>query len=275
MAFNFEEVGNKFCVIRDSKQYPKDKPVFVSDDMDDVGEEGFFTTLKLKTGYFQQVPNPDTEREILYITGASGSGKSWYTKEYIKCYKKLRKKNDIYVFSALKEDETLDEVKDLKRVMVDEDLVDDQIDIEDLHNSLVIFDDIDVISKKKVREEVYNILNQCLEIGRHGRISIIITQHLPTNGQYTRRILNECHYLIYFPWSGASRQLRYLLTEYIGLDRHIIKKNKMMRSRWVCIHKNFPMFIFGQKEAYMLANDDDDEPKLKKGRGTVEEAEEA
>ena len=31
----------------------------------------------------QQVPDKETERSILYITGPSGSGKSYYTRNYI------------------------------------------------------------------------------------------------------------------------------------------------------------------------------------------------
>ena len=31
----------------------------------------------------QQIPDKETERSILYITGPSGSGKSYYTRNYI------------------------------------------------------------------------------------------------------------------------------------------------------------------------------------------------
>jgi hypothetical protein len=45
----------------------------------------------------QQIPDKETERSILYITGPSGSGKSYYTRNYILEYKKMFSKNNIYV----------------------------------------------------------------------------------------------------------------------------------------------------------------------------------
>ena len=70
---------------------------------------------------------------------------------------------------------------------------------------LCIFDDIDVISDKKIREAVYDILNQVLEIGRRYKIHCVVTNHLPANGKDTRRILNEAHTVTYFPHSSSGK----------------------------------------------------------------------
>ena len=67
---------------------------------------------------------------------------------------------------------------------------------EEFANSVMIFDDIDVISDKKIRGEVYKILNKVLEIGRHYKITALVTNHLPTNGKDTRRILTESHQVV-------------------------------------------------------------------------------
>ena len=64
----------------------------------------------------QQIPDKETERSILYITGPSGSGKSFYTKNYILEYKKIFPKNNIYIFSSLENDETLDKIPKIKRI---------------------------------------------------------------------------------------------------------------------------------------------------------------
>ena len=68
-------------------------------------------------------------------------------------------------------------------------------------------DDIDIISEKKIREAVYNILNQILEIGRHFKIHCIVTIHLPKDGKVTRRILNEAHTVTYFPHTAGGKIL--------------------------------------------------------------------
>ena len=250
--FNIDKQGKRFAVIKDNENYDK-REVCYSTDLETDG----FTQWHLGKGTFQQAPDPHTEREILYIVGASGSGKSTYAKNYIKEYKKMRKKDCIYVFSALKEDETLDEIKDLKRIKMDDSIFTDPIDVEDLANSLCIFDDIDVISNRKIRDATYDLLNQILETGRHFKISCILTNHMPTNGNFTRRILNESHFVIYFPHSGASRQMRHLLIDYLGLERNTIIKNKKLKSRFCMLHKNFPMFVMCEKDIYLLNTDDE------------------
>ena len=98
----------------------------------------------------------------MYITGRSGSGKSTYTRMYLEQYKKKYKQNQIYMFSSLKEDCSLDSVHP-KRFKIDDSLYLDPSQVEDLTYSIIVFDDIDVISDKKIKEAVYNILNQRLE----------------------------------------------------------------------------------------------------------------
>lgn len=165
---------------------------------------------------FQVVPDTKKERDILYITGPSGSGKTTFTAGYLEQYKKKYPKNPIYIFSALKEDETLDKISGVKRIKIGANLISDPLEIDDLNDSCCVFDDIDVISDKKHREAVYKILNSILETGRHTKTSCINTNHLPTNKGETRRILNESHIVVYFPHSGSVRGVNYLLTSTRG-----------------------------------------------------------
>jgi nicotinamide riboside kinase len=257
MSLNFDKVGRLLCQVEGGKN--KDKVVAVatnSSDEDEITQS--FTSLKLSgDAKFQQIPDPHTERQILYITGASGSGKSTYTANFIKKFKKSNKGYEVYCFSALKDDESLDVVNP-KRIAIDERLVSDPIRVDDFEKSLVVFDDIDVISDKKQREAVYGLLNQILEVGRHHKIWCIITNHLPTAGKDTRRVLNECHSLTYFPHSGSAKGIKYLLTEYLGLEKGDIARIKKSKSRWATIFKNYPQIAMTEKELYLLAEDDDE-----------------
>ena len=81
------------------------------------------------------------------------------------------------MFSSLPEDESLDDVKP-QRLRLDSSIYEDPIEVEEFKDSVVIFDDIDVISDKKIRDAVYNILNKVLEIGRHFKITALVTNHL-------------------------------------------------------------------------------------------------
>jgi hypothetical protein len=206
---------------------------------------------------FQHVPDDTKERDILYITGPSGSGKSTYTLNYLKEYRLKYKKRPIYVLSALKEDETLDKMPGLKRILVDDKMHTSPLEAELFADSCVVADDTDCISDKKIREAVITLINQILEIGRHFNISLIMTNHLATSGKDTKRILNESHAITYFPFSGAAHGIKYLLEEYAGVSKKDALKAKKSGSRWVTVFKNYPMVIM--TETMMFQPDADDE----------------
>jgi GTPase SAR1 family protein len=249
MSFNLKKIGRPFAKIDSGKD--KDKIVSIDDNETDEG----FNKMKLKDGKFEQIPSTSQERDILYITGPSGSGKSYYTSRYIKNYKKAHKDHPVYLFSPVPDDKKLDDLK-VKRVKIDDSLISDPIKPSDLKESLVIFDDIDCITQKGLRDALYNLLNQILEVGRHTKTSCVITNHLPTNGKDTRRILNESHSITYFPASGSKRQINNLLENYIGMDTKDIKKAKNLGSRWVTIFKNYPQFVMTEKDIYLLNSDE-------------------
>ena len=206
-----------------------------------------FRKLKIANdSKFQHIPDTTKERSILYITGPSGSGKSTYTRKYLQEHLKKYKDQPIYLFSSLPKDESLDAIKP-KRIRMDASLHEDPIKIEELANSVCIFDDIDVITDRKIRQAVYDILNQILEIGRHFKCNCICTNHLPTNGRETRRLLNEAHVITYFPHSAGGR-IKYMLEEYVGLDRKQIAYIKRQKSRWCTIFKNYPMTYMMEHE---------------------------
>ena len=219
---NLNKVGRPLARI-DGGKY-SGRVVSVSDQFASNAKEGDdglikeFRQLKIANdSKFQHIPDTTKERSIFYITGPSGSGKSTYTRKYLEQYKKKFKNRPVYLFSSLPTDESLDKIKP-KRFKLNEALHEDPIKVAELAESMCIFDDIDVISNKKIREAVYDILNQILEIGRHYKIDCICTNHLPTNGKETRRILNEAHTITYFPHSAGGK-IKYLFEEYVGLDK--------------------------------------------------------
>ena len=262
MSFNFEKIGRVFATIDGGKLDGKIVAIAPPD-----GEQATksYTEIPLKDGKYQQMPNINasktSKREILYITGPSGSGKSTYTLSYIKQYKKQYKKNEVWLFSALAEDETIDKIKP-KRIIIDDRLISEPLSIEEFKDSLCIFDDVDVIKNKDHRTAVYDLLNAILETGRHFNISCIITNHLPTAGKDTRRVINECHSVTYFPQSGSAGQMKRLLQDYLGLDRGTLKRIRKMNTRWATVFKNFPMCIMTERLVFTLNPDDSDDESV-------------
>ncbi len=105
------------------------------------------------------------------------------------------KDREIYLFSSLPDDESLDDIEP-KRIRLDSSIYEDPLSIEEFANSVIIVDDIGVVSNKQIRNAVYDLLNQCLEIGRRFSITCLLASHLPSNRNDTRRILNECHIFV-------------------------------------------------------------------------------
>lgn len=249
---NFDGIGNPLAIIVGGKF---DKKIVSCSDSIDSKSKRFNKLILEKDSKFQHVPS-DRNRDVGYITGASGSGKSFYMSHYVKEWRKLKinKKKSIFLFSSITEDACLDDVG-CKRIIIDESLIDDPLSAVDFTDALLIFDDIDVINNKKIREAVYSLLDNCLQIGRHYNISILISNHLPSQGNLTRICLCESHFVVYFPFSG-NKKIKYLLTEYLGLDKLIIRKIKATKSRWACIFKNYPNIYLTETEIGVIDDDD-------------------
>lgn len=255
-SLNLEKIGRPLAKILGGTL--NGKVISVSDNEKDEPPKRKFKMFDIPPGsVFQLIPNPKTERTISYVVGCSGSGKSTFTSKYIEQYHKTFPKNPVYLFSSLDDDEVLDKVG-VQRVKVDKTLVGSGLEAKDFENSLVVFDDCDVITDKKVREAVLAISNSILEIGRHFKVSCFFLNHLPTAGKDTRRILNEAHQIVYFPHSGSAKGTNYMLTEYVGFDKDDIKMVKRMKSRWCCIFKNYPQIAMTEKDIWLLNNEVDD-----------------
>ena len=200
-------------------------------------------------------PCKKNQREVCYIAAPSGAGKSYVCKQYIEKYQKLHKKNDVYIFSKLAEDKTLKDLKKIYRIPIDDDLVENPIEIDELENCLVVFDDIDTISVKAHSLALTQIMNDILEIGRHNNITCLITSHL-INGNDKKRcrtIMNESHRVVIFPRTSTFHAVDYFLREYVGVrDKKMTKKIMDLPSRSVCIHKQFPMYVMHQNGAFMI-----------------------
>lgn len=209
-----------------------------------------------------QSPDPamkaKNQREVLYVTGPSGSGKSTYSSAYAKQYHKLFPDDNIIMFSAVSYDEAFAKLP-LIRVVLDDTFIDKQlsedrntITLEDLKDSLVIFDDIDVIHNDEVKKLVQKLRDECLEIGRHQNISMIITSHQICNYKETKIVLNESNYVVVFPNSGAAGQIKDYFRRYAGFTKKQIDKFMSIKTRWLCFSKASPQYMMYQNGILLI-----------------------
>jgi len=213
--------------------------------------------IKLPVGSsFEIIPDPDpTRREVLRISGMSGSGKSFLARTYAENYRKLFPGRPVYLISELTHDETLDNMKGgaPMRISLDK-LLEDPLRVDEFEPCLIIFDDIDAL-KKPYDALVYKMIDDVVSMGRHGTVSACICAHNLTDYKRSRLQLSESHWLCFFPSAVSPKALRYVCENYAGMDADDIKRLRRL-GRWVCIHKTYPPFVLSQNEAFLLNADE-------------------
>lgn len=213
--------------------------------------------IKIDDGELYLVPvKGKHKRDSLYYCGPSGSGKSYTAARYVKLYRKLFPEHPIYLFSILESDPAFDGITGLQRIMINEELIDNPINIQELKDCLVIFDDVDTL-QDKLKKNIQHLQRQILECSRKLNTYIISTSHLMNDGARTRSLLNEADYIILFPQSGSIGSLKRALKYYLGFNNKQIDKLLNTDSRWVIIHKSSPMFVMEEKQIYLIKNFDD------------------
>jgi len=198
-------------------------------------------------------PNPE-KRFIYYIAGASGSGKSYIAKHIAEQYQKQFKGRPVYLVSKLKEDATLDGMSEKPlRLNIDKILATPMKDLEPIRESLVIFDDYDTLQGKEAKA-VQQLIDDICIMGRHTVTSILILSHHLSNYKSTRLCLTEATHFVLYPQSTGAHALNYFLKTYVGMGKDEVQAIKNTGSRWLAIHKNFPIYYITETEAGLINN---------------------
>jgi len=235
-----------------------DKELLYSHEADNMRGAGRELKLPPDSQYLL-LPSPKKDkREIWYVAGASGSGKSYQARGIAERYKKLFPEREIYLVSKLNEDETLDTMKTGRphRIKVDSLVTNPIDDISCFENSLVIFDDYDTFSAP-YDKVVLRLIDDIATMGRHHNISMMCLSHYLTNYKKTRLLLNEASHFIVYPQATSYHGLKHLLGNHLGMSPDEVKKLKGM-GRWVALHKCFPQWLVSEHSAKMLNQEPQD-----------------
>jgi Cdc6-like AAA superfamily ATPase len=208
---------------------------------------------------FQLIPDKNAEkRQIYYIAGASGSGKSHIAKGLAEKYQKQFPNREVYLISKLKEDETLDSMKNPpKRLNLDKIIAAPLKDLEVFRDCMIIFDDYDAFTKP-YDKLVESMMNDIATMGRHTNTTMLALTHYLSNYKKTRLMLTEATHFVLYPQSTGLQALSYLLKTYIGMDKKDIQKLRTSSTRWVCIHKNYPMYAITENSAWLINQVDEE-----------------
>lgn len=207
--------------------------------------------IMIKDAEVEPIINPNVERQVFYVSGMSGSGKSTYVNKIINSYVKFFKNNKVYLFSN-KEEDTSYTNKNIIRVKLDEELLYEPITLDEIRDSIVIFDDIEGVPNKKIMNELDRLRDVILQQGRSYKVYFCYVSHLANNYKQTRTILNECHSITIFPAMTTAYSLKYLLEKYFGFGKDDIKKLLSLDSRWITIFKLPCLFVLHENGCYFL-----------------------
>lgn len=199
-------------------------------------------------------PDVDPKSERILVSGPSGAGKSTWVGRYAAKYKRKFPKRPIYLISSIQSDAVLDRLKPVRVDMEMFDNPDAELDPEEsFTKSLVIFDDVDTICDRKLRNSVLALRDFMLEQSRHYQTHLICTTHILMNGQATRRILNEGSKYVLFPNSN-SYQITNFLQRYIGLQKRSVDRflNEDRGSRWKLISRDYPLYVISKHFVYAI-----------------------
>jgi hypothetical protein len=266
--FSFDAIKGTvpIAIIRDGKL--KNEVIHMKRDPNIELKRGEFhdaIELTQDMGTLEVIPNADKDqRDLLYICGKSGSGKSVFTRSYVKNYLRANPSHKCYIFSQVESDKAFDDLKRCYRVIIDSEIINEEngtcnIGTEELKNSLVVLDDIDTIGSKKILNAIYELENRILETGRHFNIYMCRTSHLITKGHKSRTVLNEASKVVLFLNGCPSGSTRNYLRSHHGMNNKQINKLYNIKSRWIMINNNFPSYILSQYGVYNTNHLDDNE----------------
>ena len=211
--------------------------------------------VSLESGAFELIPSSDPKkREIWYIAGASGSGKSYIAKGLGEYYQKLFPNRIVYLVSKITEDAgTLDKMNPKAKRLNIQSFIDDYPELEEFKNCMIIFDDYDTFTGP-AEKVVHKLIDDIATMGRHTNTTMLCLSHYLTNYKKTRLLLNEATHIVLYPMATSYHALSYLLKTHIGMTKDDIRDLKRM-GRWVCIYKNFPQYMISANNARMLIRD--------------------
>jgi len=206
----------------------------------------------LDSGEFELLPNSDPKkRDVWYIAGASGSGKSYIAKGLGEYYQKIFPDRKVYLFSKLSEDAgTLDKMKPKAlRVNIDS-VVKDYPDLNEFKDCMVIFDDYDTFTGP-AEKVIHKLIDDLATMGRHTNTSMLCLSHYLTNYKKTRLLLNEATHIVVYPMATSFHALNYLLKTHVGMTTDDIRELRK-NGRWTVIYKHYPQYMVSSHHARMM-----------------------
>lgn len=210
-------------------------------------------TLEFHDTLVYQMPMKKDMEHIL-LAAPSGAGKTYFACNWIKQFLKMNKNKEFFIISRheVTEDKQVERLKPYRISLEEFDEGAEPIHMEDLENSVVMFDDIENIQNKKIVSKIQSLRNDIAENGRHNNIKLVSCIHVLLGGGQTKILLNEASSVVLFPKSGATHHITLFCKKYMGFNKDTIKKILDLPSRWVSISKRAPYHVIHERGVFLV-----------------------
>lgn len=169
------------------------------------------------------------------LAGSTGCGKSMLAAKMLE-----QCPHEIVAFSRLAEDPSIDDHVKVTRIPLDA-LTDTDIDMTDLAGKVLLADDWETYRDKKVVKKIQELVDSCLETGRHEGVSFVLrTTHHLLNGKVTRQALLESNGIALFPHSGGVKHGRDFMKSRLGISGMVANRMMKTPSRWIVMYMDTP-----------------------------------
>ena len=184
---------------------------------------------------------------VLYVSARRGAGKSTFCNMYIHNYTKATD-GRVFLVSRLEDDPSIKLPERGLRIPISEVIF---LEMADLHDSLIVFDDInDAKLTKKQVQMLTNFITDVIENSRHFNISVIITSHMMTNYKATRPFLYESSAIVIYPQFSNLAQIEKVMKNYYSMTDQQIAEIFKSKSRWVMVNTINPKYVLSHHEIY-------------------------
>lgn len=249
MSLNFEGNGAAIAFIYD------DNNNLIQEVCADADDETGLNKIRINdnTHFFPAIPDWEEDEQVdrVYVCGETGCGKSTFIRQYVCHFLNQYPKATCLLFSSKTEDKQLDSIKQVNRVVIDDDIYHNPYTLQEIGGRtkpvLCIFDDIEDFKNKKINNEVARLRDEILRNGRSFGLYSIFVHHNPTDYKATRNMIFEANKVVIFPKRSGKGTYNYLMEKKLLLSKEHIDLINNLKSQFVCINKQVPKSIISDK----------------------------
>lgn len=246
-------------LLPDFKQKKKDTTeqkvidLIQSDNQDDLKQEFVIDDDDLELEPMMVVHDGSCPNRV-YIAGQSYCGKSTLAAKLAQDWNEVFPKSKVAYISYNENDKACNDkkIENFCKIQIDEEVLNDPLQLEEFHDKLVIFDDIEAYGCPKIIKEMERFATKCINTGRHKNIGTIICRQKLLAGWKSSDVLNGVHQLVTFPHSGSRFQLRNYLKSHLHLPKKKIEKLLNVKSRWLLINLVNPCYAIHAKGGFII-----------------------